>query len=67
MLEQTGKSALKVINEDLVNECQTLLFSTTLTLRQISDKLNFPSQAIFGKLFKRMTELSMRDYRKQIL
>ncbi len=67
VLEQTGKSALKVINEYVTNECQALLLSTNLTLQQISDKLNFPSQAIFSKFFKRMTGLSPRDYRKQIL
>ncbi len=67
VLEQTGKSALKVINEYVANECQALLLSTNLALQQISDKLNFPSQAIFSKFFKRMTGLSPRDYRKQIL
>ncbi len=67
ILEQTGKSALKVINEYVANECQALLLSTNLNLQQISDKLNFPSQAIFSKFFKRMTGLSPREYRKQIL
>ncbi len=65
VLKQTGKSALKVINEYVANECQALLLSTDLTLQQISDKLNFSSQAIFSKFFKRMTGLSPRDYRKQ--
>lgn len=67
VLKQTGKSALKVINEYVVNECQALLLSTDLTLQQISDKLNFPSQAIFSKFFKRMAGISPREYRKQIL
>ncbi len=67
VLAQSGKSALKCINEYVVNECQALLLSTNLTLQQISDKLNFPSQSVFSKFFKRMTGLSPRDYRKQIL
>ncbi len=67
ILEQTGKSALKVINEYTVTECKALLLSTDMTIQQISDKLNFPSQSVFGKFFKRMTGLSPRDYRKQIL
>ncbi len=66
VLEQTGMSALKVINEYVANECQALLLSSNLTLQQISDKLNFPSQSVFSKFFKRMTGLSPRDYRKQI-
>ncbi len=67
VLEQTGKSALRIINEYVANECQALLLSTNLTIQQISDKLNFPSQSIFSKFFKRMTGLSPRDYRKQTL
>ncbi len=62
---QTGKSALQCINEYVANECQAMLLSTSLTLQQISDKLNFPSQAVFSKFFKRLTGLSPRDYRKQ--
>ncbi len=64
VLEHTGKSALKCINEYVANECQALLLSTNLTFQQISDKLNFPSQAVFSKFFKRMTGLSPRDFRK---
>lgn len=67
VLNQTGKSALKVINEYVVNESQALLLSTDLTIQQISDKLNFPSQAIFSKFFKRVTGISPREYRKRLL
>lgn len=67
ILQQTGKSALKVINEYVVNECQALLLSTDLSLQQISDRLNFPSQAVFSKFFKRMTGMSPRGYRNRIL
>lgn len=67
VLQQTGRSALRVINEYVANECQALLLSTDLTLQQISDKLNFPSQAVFSKFFKRMTGVSPREYRKRIL
>lgn len=65
--QQTGKSALKVINEYVVNECQALLLSTNMTIQQIAYKLNFPSQALFCKFFKRMTGFSPREYRKKIL
>ncbi len=67
VLEHTGKSAIKCINEYVANECQALLLSTDLTLQQISDKLHFPSPSVFSKFFKRMTGLSPRDYRKQTL
>lgn len=67
VLQQTGKSALKLINEYVINDCQALLLSTNLTVQQISNKLNFPSQAAFSKFFKRMTGFSPLEYRKRIL
>ncbi len=67
VLGQTGKSALKCINEYTLNECKALLLSTDMTFQQISDRLNFPSQSVFSKFFKRLTGLSPRDYRKQTL
>ncbi len=65
--KQSGKSALRCINEYVLNECQALLLSTDLTLQEIANQLHFPSQSVFSKFFKRMTGLSPRDYRKQTL
>ncbi len=65
VLQQTGKSAIRCINEYVLNECQALLLSSHMSLQEIAYKLNFPSQSVFSKFFKRMTDVSPREYRKQ--
>nr|MBU3858220.1 helix-turn-helix domain-containing protein [Flavobacterium sp. MC2016-06] len=35
-----------------------------MTMQQISEELNFPSQSFFGKFFKRSAGLSPFEYRK---
>ncbi len=65
VLQQTGKSAIRCINEYVLNECQALLLSSHMSLQEIAYKLNFPSQSVFSKFFKRMTGVSPREYRKQ--
>ena len=62
--EVSGKTALDVIEEYVLTECKALLLSTTMTIQEISDELNFPSQSVFGKYFKRLTGLSPKGYRK---
>lgn len=60
----SGKTALEIIEEYVLTECKALLLSTTMTIQEISDELNFPSQSVFGKYFKRLTGLSPKAYRK---
>jgi AraC-like DNA-binding protein len=45
-------------------EAKALLKSTNMTIRQISDELNFPSQSFFGKYFKRCEGASPKEYRE---
>jgi AraC-like DNA-binding protein len=45
-------------------EAKALLKSTNMTIRQISDELNLPSQSFFGKYFKRHIGISPKEYRK---
>lgn len=60
----SGKTALEIIEDYVLTECKALLLSTTMTIQEISDELNFPSQSVFGKYFKRLTGLSPKAYRK---
>ena len=62
--EVSGKTALEIIEDYVLTECKALLLSTTMTIQEISDELNFPSQSVFGKYFKRLTGLSPKAYRK---
>lgn len=64
--EHSGKSAAEWIDEYVVLEAKALLKSTNMTVQQISDELNFPSQSFFGKFFKRLTGLSPKTYRDTI-
>ncbi|MDR0815228.1 MAG: helix-turn-helix domain-containing protein [Bacteroidales bacterium] len=63
MKENSGKSAGEWIDDYVILEAKALLKSTNMTIQQISDELNFPSQSFFGKYFKRNTGMSPKTYR----
>lgn len=62
--ESTQFSAADWIERFVVLEARALLKSTNMTVQQISDELNFPSQTFFGKYFKRRVGLSPKEYRR---
>ncbi len=65
IIKQTsGKTAGDWIDDYILLEAKALLKSTNMTIQQISDELNFPSQSFFGKYFKRLTGVSPKEYRK---
>ncbi|MBR5138300.1 MAG: helix-turn-helix domain-containing protein [Alistipes sp.] len=59
----SGRNASDVIEDYVITEIKALLLSTNMTIQQISDYLNFPSQSVFGKYFKRLTGKSPKEYR----
>ena len=61
--ETSGKPANDWIDDHVALEAKALLKSTNMTIQQISDELNFPSQSFFGKYFKRVTGMSPREYK----
>lgn len=61
----SGTYASEWIEKYVILEAQALLKSTNLTIQQISDVLNFQSQAFFGKYFKRLVGVSPSEYRKK--
>lgn len=66
VMSTTGKSALMWIDEYVIAESKALLLSTDWTVQQIGNKMNFSSQALFGKYFKRVVGLSPSAYRKTV-
>lgn len=59
----TGFTAASWIERFLILESKILLKSTNLTIQQISDSLNFPTQSFFGKYFKKNVGVSPKTYR----
>ena len=59
----SGKPSNDLIDEHVALEAKALLKSTNMTIEQISEELNFPSQSFFGKYFKRVTGMSPSEYK----
>lgn len=62
--ETTNFSAAEWIERYVILEARALLKSTNMTIQQIGDELNFPSQTFFGKYFKRRVGISPKEYRR---
>ncbi len=62
--QNSGKTAAEWIEDHVMLEARAMLKSSSLSIGQISDELNFPSQSFFGKYFKRRVGISPAAYRK---
>lgn len=62
--EVTGKTVLQCIYEVLLSEAKYLLMSTGATVELISEQLNFNSAGSFSRFFKKETNLTPSEYRK---
>jgi len=60
----TGKSALNIIHEYVIEEAKILLSTSNKTVSEISDILGFEYSNYFSRLFRKKTKLSPSDYRK---
>lgn len=60
----SGRTASEIIEDYVITEIKALLLSTNMTIQQISNYLNFPSQSVFGKYVKRVTGMSPKEYKK---
>ncbi|WP_028297342.1 helix-turn-helix domain-containing protein [Olivibacter sitiensis] len=61
--DATGKTAGEWIDDYIALEAKALLKSTNMTIQQIADELNFPSQSFFGKFFKRVVGVAPKYYK----
>lgn len=62
----SGRSASEWIDDRVILEVKTLLKTTHMSIQQISDQLNFPTQSSLGKYFKRLVGVSPKAYRSSI-
>ena len=60
--EVSGKHGMQWIDDYVALEAKALLREGTMSVKQVSDKLNFPSQSMFGRFFKKMTGYSPKQY-----
>lgn len=63
--ELTGKSAIELIQDILVEEAK-LLLRQGLSIGEIASKLHFSDQSFFGKFFKRNVGISPKEFRQNI-
>ena len=61
----SGKCALDWINDYVVIEAKMMLRYTTMTVQEISNSLNFPTQSAFGKYFKQQVGVGPKQYRNE--
>ena len=59
----SGKCALDWINDYVVLEAKMMLRYTVMTIQEISNSLNFPTQSAFGKYFKQQVGTGPKQYR----
>ena len=64
--QETGMTALDWIEKHVVLYAKSCLSSTSMTIQEISDDLDFPSQSVFGKYFKRVEGMSPKAYRQSL-
>jgi AraC-like DNA-binding protein len=59
------QTAKQLIDRHVIIEIKILLKTTTLTLQEISHRMNFPDQSFFGRYFKKHTGMSPLQYRNK--
>ena len=62
----SGKTALTIIHEFLIEEAKSQLLTSKQTVSEISYALGFEYPNYFSRLFKRKTKLSPSEYRKSV-
>ena len=64
--EKEGRSARSMINESIINNAKVLMKQPELSLKEISERLNFPDQSSFGRFFKTNTGHSPKEFRRYL-
>ncbi len=59
-----AKSALVVVQELVIRECKKYLLNTSYTIAEISYLFNFTDPTYFTRVFKRLTGVTPREFRR---
>ena len=63
--EVSGHSAKAIIDSAVTARLKYELSYTTKSIQELSDEYNFPSQSYFTRYYKRMTNLTPSEFRKE--
>lgn len=61
-----GQTVSDIVYEMLFSKARTMLANSRLSVKQISDELNFSDQSAFGKFFRRKAGVSPLEFRKRL-
>lgn len=62
--QETGRNALQIIHSRLYLEARLLLTTSTLSVKEISDQLNFDTSSHFSRFFKKFADENPSDFKK---
>ncbi|MDR1680434.1 MAG: helix-turn-helix transcriptional regulator [Prevotellaceae bacterium] len=60
----TGRSAMQWINSRIITEAKLLLRTTSMSVLQVSEELNFPNPSFFGQFFRKHTGITPYKFRR---
>lgn len=63
--QSTGSTCIEIISRMVIMDAKAQLKSTSLSIQEISDSLNFANMSFFGKYFKRYVGMSPLEYRNK--
>ncbi|MDT2848558.1 PocR ligand-binding domain-containing protein [Vagococcus carniphilus] len=64
--KEVGQNFVDYVNEKKINRSKILLQDSTWSIDSIAHSLGFSQPSYFSKLFKKVTQMSPRDYRQMI-
>jgi AraC family transcriptional regulator, transcriptional activator of pobA len=62
--QETGKNALQVIHSRIYLEAKLLLTTSPLSVKEISEQLNFDTSSHFSRFFKKFADENPSDFKK---
>lgn len=62
----SGQSASEWISHTVILNAKTMLRSSTMTVQQVSNELNFPNPSFFGQYFKKHTGITPKEYKQSV-
>ncbi len=61
----SGKSPMRWITENVMQDCYSMLYETNLSMKEIADRLGFPNASCFGQFFKEQSGMTPGEFRNK--